>query len=131
MHIGTRRRTSYLLTASDVDTRSPTWTTAVQFKGAMICTQVPIHSWVDYIVGVVGGRERRLDNIYLQVVGLELMSHGSRGQRPTYIHTFIHTHKHTPHNTCPCHTLTHTILYLQYSLSTLPWPAESVQPSPH
>ena len=28
--LGTRRRTSYLLTASGVGTRSPTWTTAVE-----------------------------------------------------------------------------------------------------
>ena len=46
--LGTRRRTSYLLTASGVGTRSPTWTTAVERKGAVICTQVPIHSWVDW-----------------------------------------------------------------------------------
>ena len=38
--LGTRRRTSYLLTASGVGTRSPTWTTAVEWKGAVrvICT---------------------------------------------------------------------------------------------
>ena len=50
--LGTHRRTSYLLTASGVGTRSPTWTTAVEWKGAVICTpslsQVPIHSWVDW-----------------------------------------------------------------------------------
>ena len=28
--LGTHRRTSYLLTANGVDTRSPTWTTAVE-----------------------------------------------------------------------------------------------------
>ena len=76
--LGTRRRTSYLLTASGVGTQSPTWTTAVEQKGAVICTP-GTHSQLGGLVGVVyiGGSGRRLDNIHLRVVGLEPMTHGS------------------------------------------------------
>ena len=42
--------------------------------------QVPIHSWVHGLVGVVGGRKRRMVNVHLPVVGLDPMT---QGQAPT------------------------------------------------
>ena len=76
--------------------------------------QVPIHSWVDWCMGVVGGRGRRLDNIHLRVVGLEPMTHGSGAQCTnhftnqtrtyTYINTYIHTYIYI------IHTYIHTLL---------------------
>ena len=74
--LGTRRGTSYLLTASGVDTRSPTWTTAVERKGAVICT--PAYARYPFTAGWTGGGGRRQGkNIHLRVVGLEPMTHGS------------------------------------------------------
>ena len=81
--LGTRRRTSYLLTASGVGTRSPTWTTAVEREGAVICT----HSQLGGVVGVVGGRERRVVNVHLAVVGLELMIYIC-----AYMCAYLHMH---------------------------------------
>ena len=54
---GLRRRTSYLLTASGVGTRSPTWTTAVERKGAVICT--PAYARYPFTAGWTGGGGRR------------------------------------------------------------------------
>ena len=51
--LGTCRRTSYLLTASGVGTRSPTWTTAVEWKGAVICT--PAYARYPFTAGWTGG----------------------------------------------------------------------------
>ena len=51
--LGTRRRTSYLLTASGVGTRSPTWTTAVEWKVAVICT--PAYARYPFTAGWTGG----------------------------------------------------------------------------
>ena len=51
--LGTRRRTSYLLAASGVGTRSPTWTTAVERKGAVICT--PAYARYPFTAGWTGG----------------------------------------------------------------------------
>ena len=51
--LGTRRRTSYLLTASGVGTRSPTWTTAVEWKGAVIYT--PAFARYPFTAGWTGG----------------------------------------------------------------------------
>ena len=46
------------------------------------------------LVGVVGGRERRMVNVHLQVVCLELMTHRSRAHhfttRPHTIHIIMH-----------------------------------------
>ena len=45
--------TSYLLIASGVGTRSPTWTTAVECKGAVICT--PAYPRYPFTAGWTGG----------------------------------------------------------------------------
>ena len=58
-------------------------------------------------MGVVGGRGRRMVNVHLRVVGLELMDHEPKTQTTsppgpphiihtyTHIHTYIHTYIHT------------------------------------
>ena len=86
--LGTRRRISYLLTASGVGTQSPTWTTAVERKGAVICT--PAYARYPFTAGGC-----RLDNIHLRVVGLEPMTHGSGAQCTNHFtnqapHTYIY-----------------------------------------
>ena len=87
-------RTGYHLTATGVGTWCPTWTTAVEQDGAVICTpayvQVPIHSCMVGLVGDVRGRERRLDSIHLRVVGLEPMTHPKTHTVHTYMHACMH-----------------------------------------
>ena len=86
--LGTRRRTSYLLTASGVGTRSPTWTTTVERKGAVICT--PAYARYPFTAGWTGGgggRQRKKIGQYPSASG---------GARTHDTHT--HTCMYRSHN---------------------------------
>ena len=102
--LGTRRRTSYLLTASGVGTRSPTWTTAVERKGAVICT--PAYARYPFTAGWTGGGGRRQGK---KIGQYPSASGGARTHDPwimspmhkplhhqaPHIHTYIHTYTYT------------------------------------
>ena len=60
------------------------------------------HSQLGGLVGVVGDRGRRMVNVYLRVVGLEPMTHGSWAHDPNHFTT------RPPPPPPPPHTHTHT-----------------------
>ena len=91
---------------------SPTWSTTI-LSGKFAPQLTPgTHSQLGGLVGVVGGREIRLDIIHLRVMGLELMTHKSRGQKPAPLDhqgsplewyslqqwMYISTYEHNKHN---------------------------------
>ena len=83
--LGTRKRNSYLLTAWVWAPKVPPGPLLLSEKEPHpSLRQVPIHSWV---VGMVGGRERRLDNIHLRVVGLEPPRPKPFHHQATHAHT--------------------------------------------
>ena len=58
------------------------------------------HSQLGGLVGVVGGRGRRMVNVHLRVVCLEPVTHGSRTQIPKQLHhqaPHIHAYIHAMH----------------------------------
>ena len=115
---------SLLLTASGVGTQSPTWTTAVERKGAVICT--PAYARYPFTAGWTGGGGRRQGK---KIGQYPSASGGARTHDPwimspmhkplhhqaphTYIHTYIQTHIHT--NTY-IHTHIHTNKHTSKSL---------------
>ena len=93
----TCRRTSHLLTASGVGTRSHTWTTAVEWKGAVICT--PAYARYPFTAGWTGGGGGRQGKKNGQCSSA---SGGTRTRdpRPKPLHhqaTHTHLEKKTPH----------------------------------
>ena len=96
---------SLLLTASGVGTQSPTWTTAVERKGAVICT--PAYARYPFTAGRTGwggGRQGKKNGQCSSASGgtrthdpwiMSPMHKPLHHQAPLYIYTYTHTYIHT------------------------------------
>ncbi len=86
-----------VLTASDVGTRSPTWTIAVSWEEALNLQpskcQVPNHSWVDWWGWWEAGGKQ---DGKLPECGAWTQDPRPEPRTQPLHHTHIHTHTHTP-----------------------------------